>query len=81
RKCQLAADQHGDVSSVVNSIPDEMVRAFVCCGTVDDVLEQIEPFWSVVDSLCPMTPYRNLTTDQLVFYNTGIQRLVAAAKG
>lgn len=80
RKCQLAADQHGDVSSVVNSIPDEMVRAFVCCGTVDDVLEQIEPFWSVVDSLCPMTPYRNLTTDQLVFYNTGIQRLVAAAK-
>lgn len=80
RRCQLAADQHGDVSSVVNTIPDEMVRAFVCCGTVDDVLEQIEPFWDVVDSLCPMTPYRALTQDQLVFYNTGIQRLVAAAK-
>jgi len=80
RACQLAADQHGDVSSVVDTIPDEMVTAFVCCGSVDEVLEQIEPFWSVVDSLCPMTPYRNLSLEQLGFYANGIQKLVAAAK-
>jgi len=44
------------------------------------VLEKIEPFWSVVDSLCPMTPYRNLTMDQLTKYNEGIYRMVAEAK-
>jgi alkanesulfonate monooxygenase SsuD/methylene tetrahydromethanopterin reductase-like flavin-dependent oxidoreductase (luciferase family) len=80
RSCQLAAGEHGDVSSVIKNVSDDVVRAFVKCGSVDDVLEQIEPFWSVVDSLCPMTPYRNLTIEQLTRYNEGIYRLVAEAK-
>ena len=80
RDCQLAADAHGDPSSVVDKISDEMVQAFVKCGPVDEVLEQIEPFWGVVDSLCPMTPYRNLTMEQLTTYNEGLFKMVAEAR-
>lgn len=57
-----------------------MVEAFVTCGPVDEVLEKIEPFWDVVDSLCPMTPYRDLTMEQLTDYNAGLFKLVATAR-
>jgi hypothetical protein len=52
----------------------------VTCGPIDEGLEKIEPFWDVVDSLCPMTPYRDLTMDQLTQYNAGLFKLVATAK-
>lgn len=80
RACQLAAGEHGDVAGVIDNVSDEMVQAFVKCGPVDEVLDQIEPFWDVVDSLCPMTPYRNLTMDQLTAYNMGIYAMVAEAR-
>ena len=80
RSCQLAAGEHGDVSSVIENVSDEVVQAFVKCGPVDEVLEQIEPFWGVVDSLCPMTPYRALTMDKLTQYNQGLYAMVAEAK-
>lgn len=78
--CQEAAMRQSDVLSVVDKVPDEMVLEFVCCGSVDDVLEQIEPYWSLADSLCPMPPYRCLTPEQLQFYGKGIFELVAAAR-
>jgi hypothetical protein len=56
------------------------VQAFVKCGSVDEVLDELEPFWGVVDSLCPMTPYRNLSMEQLTKYNEGLFRMVAEAK-
>lgn len=80
RACQLAGGEHGDVSSVIKNVSDEMVEAFVKCGPVDQVLEKIEPFWDVVDSLCPMTPYRDLTMEQLTMYNGGLYQMVAEAK-
>jgi alkanesulfonate monooxygenase SsuD/methylene tetrahydromethanopterin reductase-like flavin-dependent oxidoreductase (luciferase family) len=80
RACQLALGEHGDVSSVTGNVSDAMVEAFVACGPVDEVLERIEPFWDVVDSLCPMTPYRDLTMEQLTDYNAGLYKLVATAK-
>lgn len=80
RACQLAAGEHGDVSSVIDNVSDEMVEAFVKCGPVDEVLEKIEPFWDVVDSLCPMTPYRDLTMEQLTMYNGGLYQMVAEAR-
>jgi alkanesulfonate monooxygenase SsuD/methylene tetrahydromethanopterin reductase-like flavin-dependent oxidoreductase (luciferase family) len=80
RACQLAGGEHGDVSSVIKNVSDEMVEAFVKCGPVDEVLEKIEPFWDVVDSLCPMTPYRDLTMEQLTMYNGGLYAMVAEAK-
>jgi alkanesulfonate monooxygenase SsuD/methylene tetrahydromethanopterin reductase-like flavin-dependent oxidoreductase (luciferase family) len=80
RACQLAGGEHGDVTSVIKNVSDEMVEAFVKCGPVDEVLEKIEPFWDVVDSLCPMTPYRDLTMEQLTMYNGGLYQMVAEAK-
>ena len=80
RACQLAGGEHGDVSSVIKNVSDEMVEAFVKCGPVDEVLEKIVPFWDVVDSLCPMTPYRDLTMEQLTMYNGGLYQMVAEAK-
>ncbi len=80
RACQLALGDHGDISSVVGNVSDEMVEAFVACGSVDQVLERIEPYWDVVDSLCPMTPYRDLTMEQLTAYNGGLYQMVATAK-
>jgi alkanesulfonate monooxygenase SsuD/methylene tetrahydromethanopterin reductase-like flavin-dependent oxidoreductase (luciferase family) len=80
RACQLAAGDHGDPSGVIDKVSDEMVQAFVKCGPIDDVLDEIEPFWGVVDSLCPMTPYRNLTMAQLTAYNGGLYAMVAEAR-
>lgn len=80
RACQLAGGEHGDVSSVIANVSDDMVEAFVKCGPIDEVLEKIEPFWDVVDSLCPMTPYRDLTMEQLTMYNGGLYQMVAEAK-
>lgn len=80
RDCQLAVGDHGDPSAVMDKVSDEMVEAFVKCGPVDEVLEKIEPFWDVVDSLCPMTPYRNLSMEQLTSYNQGLYAMVAEAK-
>jgi alkanesulfonate monooxygenase SsuD/methylene tetrahydromethanopterin reductase-like flavin-dependent oxidoreductase (luciferase family) len=80
RACQLAGGEHGDVSSVIKNVSDEMVEAFVKCGPIDEVLEKIEPFWDVVDSICPMTPYRDLTMEQLTMYNGGLYAMVAEAK-
>lgn len=80
RSCQLSLGEHGDVSAVAKNIPDEMVLAFCACGPVEEVLEQIEPYWDVVDSLAPMTPYRNLSMEQLMYYYNGLFQLVAAAK-
>lgn len=80
RACQLAGGEHGDVSSVIKNVSDEMVEAFVKCGSVDEVLEKIEPFWDVVDSLTPMTPYRNLNMEQLTMYNGGLYQMVAEAR-
>lgn len=80
RACQLAGGKHGDVSSVIGNVSDAMVEAFVKCGPIGEVLEQIEPFWDVVDSLCPMTPYRDLTMEQLTMYNGGLYAMVAEAR-
>ncbi len=79
RACQLALGDHGDVSSVAHNVSDEMVLAFCACGPVEEVLEQIEPYWEVVDSLAPMTPYRHLSMDKLRYYYGGVFELVAAA--
>ncbi|WP_404476633.1 hypothetical protein [Novosphingobium sp. BL-52-GroH] len=80
RACQLSLGEHGDIAKVVGTVSDEMVEAFVTCSPVDEVLEKIEPFWDVVDSLCPISPYRDLAMDQLTEYNAGLYQLVATAR-
>ncbi|OYY72809.1 LLM class flavin-dependent oxidoreductase [Sphingomonas sp. 28-63-12] len=80
RACQLAGGVHGDVAKVVANVSDSMVEALVACGSIDQVLDRIEPYWQVVDSICPMTPYRDLTMAQITAYNGGIYAMVAEAK-
>jgi alkanesulfonate monooxygenase SsuD/methylene tetrahydromethanopterin reductase-like flavin-dependent oxidoreductase (luciferase family) len=80
RICQQAEQNHGNVMSILNQVPDEMVKAFVACGSIEQVLEQLEPYWKTADSLCPMTPYRHLSPEKLYFYGGGLFQLVAAAK-
>lgn len=41
---------------LVSLVPDEMARTFVVCGTPGDVAAQLEPLWSVADSLCLQPP-------------------------
>ena len=77
---QLDDSVHGDASGVLDKVSDEMVEAFVKCGPIDEVLDRLEPNWSVVDSLCPMTPDRNLTIERLTMYNGGLYQMVAEAK-
>jgi alkanesulfonate monooxygenase SsuD/methylene tetrahydromethanopterin reductase-like flavin-dependent oxidoreductase (luciferase family) len=78
--CQQAALRQSDVNSVLAQVPDEMVLDFVCCGSVEEVLEQIEPFWDVADSLCPMPPFRDMSQQQLQSYGARIYQLVTAAQ-
>jgi probable F420-dependent oxidoreductase len=37
-------------------VPEEMARAFVLCGTPDEVARQVEPLWEVADSICLEAP-------------------------
>jgi len=78
--CQEAALRQSDIQSVLDKVPDEMVLDFVCCGSVDEVLEQIEPYWDIATSLCPMVPFRDLSLEQMQAYGAGIYQLVAKAK-
>ena len=78
RLCQQG-DQANSLT-IMHHVPDEMVLAFVACGSVEEVLEQIEPYWAVADSLCCMAPYRHFTMEQHAFYGAGLHKLVAAAK-
>src|SRR3984885_4453408 len=80
RICQQAEQDHGNVLPILHLVPDEMVKAFVACGSIEQVLEQLEPYWKTADSLCPMTPYRHLSPEKLYFYGGGLFQLVAAAK-
>ena len=78
--CQEAAVRQSDVASVLDKVPDEMVLAFVACGSIEEVMEQTEPLWSVADAICPMTPFRCLSDDQMMAYGAGIYQLVGAAR-
>jgi alkanesulfonate monooxygenase SsuD/methylene tetrahydromethanopterin reductase-like flavin-dependent oxidoreductase (luciferase family) len=80
RICQEAEQNHGNVLPILNKVPDEMVKAFCACGSIEQVLEQLEPYWDAADSICPMTPYRHLSMEKMMFYGQGIFQLVAAAK-
>ena len=53
-------------------VPDQMVEAFVACGTAAEVRKKIEPLWQVADSLCPVPPASGLSPDKLLAYAGGI---------
>ncbi len=64
--------KRGDYLGVAHLVPDEMVEAFVACGTPDEVRKKIEPAWAVADSLCPVPPVYGLSADKLMAYGGAI---------
>ncbi len=57
-------------------VPDDMVRAFVLCGTPDSVRERIERAWSVADSLCVVPPVYGLAPERMMYYQAEIAKLL-----
>lgn len=67
RACQVGVQQ-GDYLSVVDRVPDEMVRTFVSLGDPEKVLEQIEPIWQIADSILPVPPPYALSQEKRLYY-------------
>ncbi len=72
--CQ-AGVQRGDFMSVVNEVPDEMVRCFVAIGDLDKVRERLEPLWKIADSMCIVPPIYALTPEKQMYYAGQIAQL------
>lgn len=76
RACQ-AGVQKADFLSVVNEVPDEMVRAFFAIGDLDKVRERIEPVWQIADSVCFVPPFYAVEPEKQMFYADQIGKLIA----
>jgi len=74
RDCQVGV-QHGDYLSVVDKVPDEMVRAFVAIGDLDKVREIIEPVWQIADSVCIVQPAYAMTMEKSMYYAGQVAQL------
>lgn len=80
RLCQQASKNQSNVMSIVHHVPDEMVQTFVACGDIEQVMERLEPYWDVADTMTVMSPYREMSLEKLMYYGQGLFQLVAAAK-
>jgi probable F420-dependent oxidoreductase len=60
--------KRGDYRGVAHTVSDEMARAFVVCGTADEVRKRIEPLRDVADSLTLVPPAYGLGMDRIVAY-------------
>ncbi len=65
-----------DFMSVVNEVPDEMVRCFVAIGDLDKVRERLEPLWQVADSMCIVPPIYGMDAEKQMYYSGQIGQLV-----
>ena len=73
--CQKGV-QRADFMSVVDEVPDEMVRCFVAIGDVDKVRERLEPIWGVADSMCIVPPIYSMTPEKQMYYAGQIGQLL-----
>jgi len=64
--------KRGDYLGAANLVPDEMVEAFVLCGTPDEVRKKVEPLWEVADSLCPVPALYGLPPERVIAYTSAI---------
>jgi probable F420-dependent oxidoreductase len=65
----------GEVLSHGDLVPDDMVRAFVICGTKDAVRAKVERAWSVADSLVLLPPAYALGPDRVLAHMGAIAEL------
>lgn len=73
--CQVGV-QNADFMSVVDQVPDEMVRCFVAIGDLDKVRERLEPLWDIADSMCILPPIYSMSPEKQMFYAGQIGQLV-----
>lgn len=59
------ASRSMDCVAAAHLVPDEMARAFVACGTPDQVREHVEPLWKRADSMLILPPSWGLTPGRL----------------
>jgi probable F420-dependent oxidoreductase len=76
--CQLGV-QRGDFMSVVDQVPDEMVRSFVAIGDLDKVRERLEPLWGIADSMCIVPPIYALSMEKQMYYSGQIGELISGS--
>ena len=60
--------KRGDYLSVKHLVTDEMARAFVVCGTPDEVRARIAPIWEHADSACLNPPSYGLDAGAMLGY-------------
>lgn len=71
RRIQEPIRQH-NLEAAAALVPDEMVRAFVACGTDDEIREYLERAWHIADSLCIVPPVYALPLDAVYAYQERI---------
>lgn len=76
--CQ-AGVQRGDFMSVVDQVPDEMVRSFVAIGDLDKVRQRLEPLWGIADSMCIVPPIYALSLEKQMYYSGQIGELISGS--
>jgi probable F420-dependent oxidoreductase len=72
RACQ-AGIQQGDYLSITQSVPDEMVKAFVAMGEPAKVRESVEPLWKYADSISPFPTFYNMPPEKMFYYQQQIE--------
>lgn len=65
----------GDPAAVARLVPEDMVRTFAICGTVDEVRRQVERAWTVADSIWLAPPGWGLSPEKSAFYAGEIARV------
>lgn len=77
RACQEAVKGSSYLDGVAH-VPDEMVRAFVAVGDLDQVRAQVDPIWSIADSICYCPPAYNMSPEKQMFYQGQLAALMAS---
>lgn len=67
----------GDLAAAAKLVPDEMVRAFVACGSEADVRAHLERAWKVADSICLVPPPWGLGMETTLGYQARMAKLIA----
>jgi len=63
----------GDLAAAARLVPDEMVRAFVACGSESQINDYLECAWEVADSICMVPPPWGLDMQTTIDYHSRIR--------
>lgn len=69
--------QEGRFADAGTLVTDEMVRTFVAVGTDDEIRAQLDRWWGIADSLCPVPPTWGLDPADVFGYQERIGKLIA----